>query len=93
MTAQKILEALQNVKGGQLANSEAAKAGFLEWAFTLPKGTNASTEARRALRAFDKTSIGASAAQLFIAHLRAASHALPVPKRRGGAGGRRRTLH
>lgn len=93
MTAQKILEALQDVKGGYLANSEAAKAGFLEWALTLPKGATASVEARRALRQFDKTPIGASAAQLFIAHLRAASHALPTPKRRGGASARRRTLH
>ena len=93
MTAKQIFTALQDVKGGSRVNSDAAKAGFLEWALTLPVGASATIEARRALRQFEKTPMGASAAQLFIAHLRAASQALPVPKRRGGASARRGVLH
>lgn len=93
MTAQKIFAALQGVTGESRELGDAARAGFLEWAFTLPNGSNAAEEARLALRDFESTPITAGAAALFIAHLRAACHVLPCPKRRGGAGGRRRMLH
>lgn len=93
MTAQQIYMALQEVDGGARANVQAAKAGFLEWAMSLPCGANACTEAQRALPLFEASAPRASAAKLFIGYLRDASQPLPRPKRRGGASAKRRILH
>lgn len=93
MKAQQIFRALQDVDGSAHAHVQAAKAGFLEWAMTLPKGSNASKEAQRALPLFGDFSHRAEAADLFVGYLRDASQPLPSPKRRGGAAGKRRVLH
>lgn len=93
MRAQQIYTALQEFDGAARACSDAAKAGFLEWAMSLPCSSSPMREARRALLHIDALPDEARAAQLFIAHLRAASHALPVPIRRGGARARRQMLH
>ena len=93
MRAQQIYRALQEFDGVGHACNDAAKAGFLEWAISLPNASHAAREAQQALIHLEAMPVEARAAQLFIAHLRAASHALPVPIRRGGAKARRRVLH
>ena len=93
MRAQQIYIALQEFEGAARACSDAAKAGFLEWAMSLPSASHAPREARRALLHIEAMPEDARAAQLFIAHLRAASQTLPAPTRRGGAKARRRVLH
>ncbi len=93
MSAQQIFKALQDVDGTAQVNTQAAKAGFLEWAMTLPSGANACLEAQRALPQFETCLGNASAAQLFVAYLRDASRPLPLPQRRGGASAKRRVFH
>jgi hypothetical protein len=93
MTADKIMQALQDVQGSAAVAGAAAKAGFLEWVMTLPNGANACTEAKQALCYIDVLPLDAEAAHLFVGYLRAASQGLPAPTRRGGSMWRRRTLH
>ena len=93
MTAQQIFKALQDVDGTAHAHVQAAKAGFLEWAMTLPKGANTCMEAQRALPFFSDFSHTAGAAKLFVGYLRDAWRPRAGAKRRGGAAGKRRVLH
>jgi len=93
MSAQQIFKALLDVDGNAHVMAQAAKAGFLEWAMTLPKGTDACDEALRVLRFFPCGTCDADAAHLFVAYLRDASRPLPTPKRRGGAAAKRRVIH
>ncbi|MGB7318094.1 MAG: hypothetical protein WBC85_09030 [Planktotalea sp.] len=93
MSAKQIFQALQDFDGEGAASRDAANAGFLEWALSLPLSSSARREAKRALVHLDAIPEPATAAQLFIAHLRVASCALPDPVRRGGARARRRVLH
>ena len=93
MTAKQIFHALQECDGASRAQRDAAKAGFLEWAMTLPSASSARREARLALFHLDAMSAHCDAAHLFIGYLRAASEVLPTPVRRGGASARRRVLH
>lgn len=93
MTAQRIFLALQDVDGVGRASQDAAKAGFLEWAMTLPCARNAASAAKDALLHIEAMHTDTSAARQFLDHLRCASCALPTPIRRGGAKARRRVLH
>ncbi len=93
MKAAQIYRALQDFDGIGAACRDAAKAGFLEWAMGLPNSGSAARAAQDALLHIEALPDDAQAAQLFVAHLRAASHDLPTPVRRGGAKARRRVLH
>lgn len=73
--------------------NDAARAGFLEWALSLPQGANPSAEARLALGDIDANAAQDDAAQLFVGYLHAASAPLPTPLRRGGSSARRHPLH
>ncbi|WP_293447108.1 hypothetical protein [Planktotalea sp.] len=93
MTADKIMQALQDVEGNAAVARDAAKAGFLEWAMTLPIDANPCVEARQALCYINVAPADADAAHYFVAYLRDASQMLSAPTRRGGSSGRRRVLH
>ena len=93
MTAQQIFYALQDFEGETRASQDAAKAGFLEWAMTLPKGTKATVAAKSALWELSRKRTETSAARLFKSYLDEASRELPRATRRGGATGRRKLLH
>lgn len=93
MSVRQIFQALQEFDGESRAQRAAAQAGFLEWALSLPESSNAPHEARRALLNLDALPSHASAAGLFVDYLRAASHSLPSPTRRGGASARRARMH
>ncbi len=93
MSATQIFLALQEFEGEAGARRDAAQAGFLEWALSLPASCNAPFEARRALLHLEAIPNSKSAARLFVDYLRDASHQLPTPSRRGGASARRRVLH
>lgn len=92
MSADLIFTALQDHVRDSAQGRDAARAGFLEWALTLPSDADAAKEAKTALRTLEARSQVSSAALDFLGYLRDASGHLPAPVRRGGAGARRRVL-
>lgn len=93
MTVLRIYRALEEFEGDADARKDAAKAGILEWAMSLPHPSSPAREAKQALLHLEALPNAASAAGLFVCYLREASHVLPTPVRRGGARGRRCLLH
>lgn len=73
----------------------AAKAGFLEWAMTLPFDCVADAVARDALIRIGNATNANPAARLFVSMLELVAHTAPVvPHRKGGArAARKRRLH
>jgi hypothetical protein len=69
----------------------AARAGFLEWVFTLPQDVRPGQAAREVLAHWDYDNPG-PAVTAFLDHIEAATRHVPTPQRRGGAAGRR-VLH
>ncbi|MEP5154624.1 hypothetical protein [Planktotalea sp.] len=93
MTVLRIYQALEEFEGDEDARQNAAKAGILEWAMSLPTPSSPAREAKQALLHLEAMPNAASAAGLFVGYLREASHVLPAPVRRGGARARRCVLH
>ncbi|ASM72764.1 MULTISPECIES: hypothetical protein [Roseobacteraceae] len=74
--------------GATSDGAAAARAGFLEWVFTLPQDVRPGQAARDVLAGWDDDNPG-PAVSAFLDHIHAATRYVPTPHRRGGAAGRR----
>lgn len=74
--------------GGSADGDAAARAGFLEWVFTLPQDVRPRQAARDVLANWEDDNPG-PAVSAFLDHIEAATRLVPAPQRRGGAAGRR----
>ncbi|WP_146587525.1 hypothetical protein [Puniceibacterium confluentis] len=92
MTARQIFEGLQDLR--DMPARDAARAGFLEWAFALPMDVPPRQAAREALAGINGVRAQSAAAQAFVELLEETVLWPSVaPSRRGGRAGRQRLLH
>ena len=92
MSARAIFDSLQTLSAA--APEDAARAGFLEWAFGLPEDSVPRAEACAALRRIGGLGAHSAAARAFVGLLEeAALWPAARPARRGGRAGRKRSLH
>ncbi|MDU8912349.1 hypothetical protein [Aestuariicoccus sp. MJ-SS9] len=87
MTARRIFDGLQSIDSAEA--QDAARAGFLEWALSLPCGAAPAAAAAEALGRIGCCATASRAARLFAGYLAQASVCDPRrPARRGGRAGR-----
>ncbi|MBM1815405.1 hypothetical protein [Pseudosulfitobacter pseudonitzschiae] len=84
----KIVAGLADLDDAGVDGDAAARAGFLEWVFTLPQDVRPRQAAQDVLSHWEDENPG-PAVSAFRDHLKAATRYIPTPQRRGGAAGRR----
>ncbi len=84
----RIVAGLADLDDAGADGDAAARAGFLEWVFTLPQDVRPRQAARDVLAHWEDENPG-PAVSAFLNHIAAATHHIPTPQRRGGAAGRR----
>lgn len=89
MTANRILDGLEDSNATGAEADTMARLGFLEWVFTLPSTVTARA-ARDALKSPAAQNPDSAAARAFVAYLEQATHPVSAVRRRGG---RRLRLH